>query len=93
MRFVHQTRTLGLTLGEIRDILQLQHVGSSPCDRVTQVIDGHLSAIDVSIANLLQLRQALRAAKTIADSRRPDHNGGGVCHIIERADAARDAVS
>lgn len=82
MRFIHQAKTLGLTLGEIRDILQVQQAGTSPCERVRQAIDGHLAAIDREITDLVQLRAMLIIAKGAAAAL--GECSGVVCPIIEQ---------
>ncbi|MGI8405868.1 MAG: heavy metal-responsive transcriptional regulator [Thermomicrobiales bacterium] len=86
LRFIRQAKSLGLTLDEIRDIIDVQHAGASPCDRVVQAIDAHLSTIDRSIADLLQLRKILTVARSAAGMACPDERNGVVCHIIERAE-------
>lgn len=85
LRFIRQAKMLGLTLNEIKDIIQLQNTGTCPCDRVAQAIDSHLSAIDRSIAGLLQLREALNVAKRAAITSCPAGADTIVCHIIESA--------
>ncbi len=84
LRFIRQAKALGLTLAEIGDVLDLRQAGASPCGRVVQAIDAHLSAIDRSIADLVQLRTTLAATRTAAESDCPDEGGAGVCHLIER---------
>jgi len=88
MRFIRQAKTLGLTLGEIRDILEVQQAGTCPCDQVLQAIDGHLLAIDASIAELVQLRRTLTAAKMTAQEQLAQPMKTGHCHIIERTQFA-----
>jgi DNA-binding transcriptional MerR regulator len=84
LRFVRQAKTLGLTLGEIRDIIDLEHTGARPCGRVVQAIDTHFSAIDQSIADLLQLRNTLAVARGAANTVCGDVSIGAFCHIIEQ---------
>ncbi len=89
LRFIRQAKALGLTLGEIRDVLQLREAGASPCGRVVQAIDAHLFEIDRSIADLMQLRDTLTATRTAAETACPDVSGAGVCHLIERNEDRR----
>ena len=90
LRFIRQAKTLGLTLDEIEDIIRLRNTGTCPCDRVAQAIDSHLSAIDRSIAGLLQLREALNVAKQTATMSFPAEADSIVCHIIESAGINHD---
>lgn len=84
MRFIRQAKALGLTLGEIREVLDLRHAGANPCGRVVEAIDTHVATIDQAIADLVQLRHTLTLAKDCADTACPAGETGMVCHIIER---------
>lgn len=84
LRFIRQAKNLGLTLDEIRSIIDMQYVGASPCGRVRQAIDNHLDAIDRQIADLVQLRNVLTVTKNAADTACHGDSEGAVCHIIER---------
>jgi DNA-binding transcriptional MerR regulator len=70
LKFIRQAKALGLTLGEIGGVLDIQDAGLSPCPRVVQVIDARLEAVDRAMADLIRLRQALVVARDGA--RRPD---------------------
>jgi DNA-binding transcriptional MerR regulator len=84
LHFIRQAKTLGLTLNEIGSVIAMQHAGASPCDRVRQAIDSHLTAIDRKMADLMQLREALTIAKDTSQTTCTDDRDGTVCHIIER---------
>lgn len=88
LRFIRQAKALGLTLPEIKDILELQRGGAAPCDRVTELLDAHVREIDRTIADLRELRRTLTAARGAArdSKRRGEH--AVVCHIIETTPAA-----
>lgn len=83
LRFIRQAKTLGLTLNEIGSIITMQHAGASPCDRVRQAIDSHLAAIDRKMADLVQLRAVLTAARDAGDTVCFGDRDGIVCQIIE----------
>lgn len=80
LSFIRHAKTLGLTLNEIREIIQVQHTGISPCSKVIHAIDAHLIEIDRTLADLHRLRRTLAEAKnthgTSADS-------SNMCPIIE----------
>lgn len=88
LRFIRQAKTLGLTLTEIGDILDLQRGGAQPCDRVTQLLDAHLAQIEATLAELRQLRTTLRTARAAADQARRTGSDAVVCCIIETGSAA-----
>lgn len=85
LHFIRQGKTLGLSLDELREIIQIQHAGVDPCDRVVQAIDAHIAAIDQSLADLMKLRQTLAHVSESARQDQAESCQGIVCHIIERA--------
>jgi MerR family copper efflux transcriptional regulator len=88
LRFILRARTLGLTLPEIKDILDLHRQGTAPCDQVTALLDKHISDVDRAIADLQALRASLAAALRAARSDRRRGRTATVCRIIESTDDA-----
>jgi MerR family copper efflux transcriptional regulator len=84
LRFVHQAQLLGMTLGEIKHILDLQHAGAAPCTRVTQLLDARIAEIDRTLSDLTQLRVTLLAARQRAEDACGIASRAIVCHIIEQ---------
>lgn len=83
LRFIRQAKTLGLTLPQIKEILDLQGGGATPCGRVTELLDTRLAEIDRTLAELRALRRALATARRAArDTQRRGQNAL-VCRIIE----------
>lgn len=83
LRFIGRAKTLGLTLPEIKSILDLHRRGTAPCEQVTALLDAHIREIDRAIAELRALRTILAAA--LEGARRDQHQGraAAVCRIIE----------
>jgi len=86
LRFIRQAKTLGLSLGEIRDILDLRRGGTTPCCHVVALLDQRIRDIDRAITELRQLRHALAGTRAHARQSQADH-ADGVCGIIEHAPA------
>jgi MerR family copper efflux transcriptional regulator len=86
LRFILRARTLGLTLPEIKDILDLHRQGTAPCDQVTVLLDQHIRDIDRAIADLQALRASLAATLKAARSDRRRGRAATVCRIIESTD-------
>lgn len=85
LRFIRQAKSLGLSLSEIKDILELQRGGATPCGRVTELLDKHIADLDRTLAGLRQLRRSLTSARRAArDSQRRGDNAV-ICRIIEIA--------
>lgn len=85
LRFIRQARALGMSLGEIGDVLDLRRAGTAPCARVTQMLDERIREIDRALAALERLREALLAARERADEApREATDGPMLCRIIEQ---------
>lgn len=83
LRFIRQAKALDLTLAEIKDILDLQRHGATPCDTVAQLLDAHIAEIDSKLNDLRTLRRSLvHARRTARESHRRGENAV-VCQIIE----------
>lgn len=85
LRFIRQAKTLGLTLTEIKEILNLQRDGGTPCDRVTTLLDNHIAEIDRTLNDLRQLRRTLTQARRTAQQSQDRGEPAVVCCIIETA--------
>jgi len=84
LKFIRQVKALGLTLGEIGGVLEVQDAGLSPCPQVIQILDARIEAVDRAMAELTRLRSALVVARD--GTRRPDtaeDATGTSCPIIE----------
>jgi MerR family copper efflux transcriptional regulator len=84
LRFIRQAKTLGLSLSEIRDILDLRRGGTTPCRHVVALLDQRIREIDRTITELRHLRHALADTRTHAKQHQSDDTDG-VCQIIEHA--------
>ena len=74
LRFIRQAKTLGLTLPEIKNIIDLQRDGVTPCGRVTELLDTHIAEIDRTLADLVTAEEGcLSLPDVIVDVERPLH--------------------
>jgi MerR family transcriptional regulator, copper efflux regulator len=81
--FVRAAQALGLTLGEIRQIIAFRDGGAAPCAHVTALLQQRAAELGARIAELQQLRGELeqlaeRAATLDPKQCTPER----VCHII-----------
>jgi len=83
--FILRAKRLGLSLDEVRQVLELSKSGSRPCAHVLGLLGRHLAALDEAIAQLDAFRAQLRRLQRQA-SRRHKERGGTVCGIIEHAE-------
>ncbi len=76
--FVRRARSLGFTLDEVRNLLELADDRDQTCAEVAVIARGHLGGIRAKIANLRRLEAVLDdLVAACADGAKPD------CPIIE----------
>ncbi len=83
LRFIGQAKTLGLSLAEIRDILDIRRGGTMPCRHVVRLLDQRIREVDHTLTELRQLRLSLADTRATAQDRMQD--GDAVCGIIQHA--------
>lgn len=54
--FIHRGRAAGLSLAQIRQILDIRDAGRTPCEHVQGLLAKRLAALDAQIADLQDLR-------------------------------------
>jgi DNA-binding transcriptional MerR regulator len=81
LTFIRQAQAAGLTLGRIRQVLDIRDGGDPPCSHVADLIARRLAEVDARLAELTRTRDQLvvlaarAAAQDPADCR-------GYCSII-----------
>lgn len=82
--FVRAAQSVGLTLGEIREVLAFRDRGEPPCAHVQQLIEQHAADLRARIAALTAMRAELehlaQRARATPDTAATD---AVYCHIIE----------
>ena len=73
--FIHRGKAAGLTLAQIRDILQIRDTGQAPCHHVVDLLDIRLADIAQQINRLQELRAAITELKHRANEPNPDSCG------------------
>ena len=68
--FVHRGQAAGLTLAQIRQILEISDGGAAPCEHVRDLLDARLAEIEQQIAQLTALRDTI--AELRHDAAQPD---------------------
>jgi len=89
LQFVKRAQSLGITLKEIKPLLNLASQGQQPCNHVKQLARSHLEQLDRQIRELLMLRKELR---TLLRRRVARPHANEICPMIERAVANSDKV-
>jgi MerR family copper efflux transcriptional regulator len=83
--FVKRGQSLGITLKEIKPLLNLASQGQRPCSRVKQLARSHLREIDEKIRELQALRKELRS---LLQRKAGRPHGNEICPIIQRLSAS-----
>jgi MerR family copper efflux transcriptional regulator len=83
LEFVRAAQAVGLTLGEIRQVIAFRDDGQTPCEHVAALLQRRAAEVDARIAELQQLRGELarlaRRAATLDPKQCPPER---VCHVI-----------
>ena len=69
--FIQRGRTAGLTLAQIREVIDIRDAGNAPCDHVHELLSARLADIDQQIADLQDLRTTLTALRDHAERADP----------------------
>lgn len=59
IRFIKGAQEMGLRLGEIAELLEIQDRGACPCGHTKELVERHLAEIDAELTRLCRLRQQL----------------------------------
>lgn len=86
LRFVKNARSVGLPLGEVKEVLGFHERGETPCAYVIEAIARRSREIERQIADLREFKRNLdelyeRARKRTVHEPQP----GNYCHIIENS--------
>lgn len=70
--FIHRGQAAGLTLAEIRRILDIRDDGQAPCVYVRNLLENRLTAVDEQISKLMELRKNIAELRGHADVLEPE---------------------
>jgi DNA-binding transcriptional MerR regulator len=84
--FIRAAQSVGLSLGEIREVLAFRDRGERPCEHVRSLIEQHAADLSARIATLEAMRQDLRRlARKARSATHSSLEPAAYCHIIESA--------
>jgi DNA-binding transcriptional MerR regulator len=87
LSFIGKAKAIGLTLEEIREILDARRDGQRPCQHVLALLDHKLAAVDQQLRALTEFREELvTLRKEAAETMEEDAT---VCSIIEQHEPAQ----
>jgi DNA-binding transcriptional MerR regulator len=82
LHFIKRAQSLGLSLSEIKEFLNVHDGGELPCEHIKIKLEDKVKAIDEQIQQLLILRQELQGLLSGWEIR-PDNSHATICPIIE----------
>ncbi len=87
VEFIKQCQTLGFSLDEIRELMELRFIGPSPCQHVRDLLLQKIQEVEAQITRLQQFRQELRANARECEKTLKRHTGKeDCCPVLERLD-------
>lgn len=81
LRFIRSGQSVGLSLGEIREVLAFRDRGEAPCAHVTTLIEEHARDLEERIAALESMRAELTRLASLA--KKKPAKDTAYCHILE----------
>lgn len=84
LRFIKRAQSLGLSLLEIRELLEIHDQGNLPCDHIRVRLEDKLLQIEQQIQQLQILKQELNGLLSGWETV-PEHPEDTICPIIEQA--------
>ena len=85
VRFIRKAQALGLSLDEIKEILDLAWKGTSPCGRVQAALAEKMAEVDRRLEELRTFRVELASLIRQAHVLSAHNNEARVCSIVEEA--------
>ena len=85
VRFIRKAQSLGFSLDEIKEILNLARRGTSPCGRVQAALGEKLAEVDRRLEELRSFRVELASLIKQAHVLSAHNNEARVCSIVEEA--------
>lgn len=84
LRFIKNARNVGLSLGEVKEVLALHERGEAPCEYVTETIARRAEEVERQVAELTEFKGELdRLYARAKEQVRCGPGPQGYCHILE----------
>ncbi len=92
LRFIQKAKQFGLSLDEIKQLIEIRARGMSPCINLKAMVKKHLDELDCHIQEMLAFRQELGSRYEQIDALLSDSSAapteasfsGRICGLIER---------
>ncbi|MCH8199089.1 MAG: heavy metal-responsive transcriptional regulator [Chloroflexi bacterium] len=92
--FIRSAKRLGMSLEEIRGVLQLHDLDEPTCVHVRALLDDKIARIELALKELRDFRRELASLRDKAgDLEDCCPTGGNICGIVERSEVTLDEAS
>ena len=85
LTFIKQAKALGLSLAEIRRILQLRDKRHMPCTEVVAIAKQHIAQVEVEMRRLRAYRSKLARTLALWKAGKQCASADAICSLIESA--------
>ena len=94
LEFIRKAKRLGMSLDEIRGVLQLHDLNEPTCVHLRALVDDKIARIGLALKELRDFRRELASLRDKAgDLEDCCPTGGHVCGIVERSEVTLDEAS
>lgn len=94
LEFIRSAKRLGMSLEEIRGVLQLHDLNEPTCVHVRALLDDKIARIELALKELRDFRRELASLRDKAgDLEDCCPTGGNICGIVERSEVTLDEAS
>lgn len=83
LRFIRQSRAMGLRLAEIREIIDLRRNGAPPTDEVLALLQRRLRDIDEKVSALQSLRRSLGEVMDVVKTNARRGEDVRLCRVLD----------
>lgn len=91
IHFIRKAQAFGLSLDEIKEVLDLAARGTSPCGRVQAALADKLADVDRRLQQLQSFRNELARLTALATNAAASDGEARICNILETATLASAA--
>lgn len=85
LRFILQAKRFGLSLDEIKELIQIRTDGTAPCEHLKTLIKQHMDDLDKRIQQMVDFRNELAHRFQKLQETQPDEcSDGTICKVIEQ---------
>lgn len=83
VQFIKKAQSLGFSLEDISDVLNVHHQGDVPCDLVQSLLEEKIEQLEEKIREMEAFKESLEDYRNQWDSNKPHPQPGDICPLIE----------